>query len=560
MEDLLDIGIPRDTMLRLGNMKKASSRLQALGLYEQAQTFRLSRTAYSTITRSKERTNNLATRFQQTFNRYMQRNVSSSDLMSYLEFETGDLNYFDAFTVPQANDGTEVVGKRGKKIGPWYLIDQWCWGRNRGVFSSSKLSKEESHIWRMPQPARQTQVNKWTKAILEERAAELCKVAVEYDKAHTELNQAFRSKDVDVIRSKRVIGCTTTAAAKYSHELGAASRDVLLVEEAGEILESHVLTALGKKTTQLILIGDHKQLRPKVATYGLTVEKGEGYDLNRSLFERLVLKGFPHHVLTHQHRMRPEISSLVRSLTYPELIDAPKTKGRPNLRGFQNDLIFVDHRQPEDEIKEVANWRDMTSLSSKQNAFEAEMVLKCVKYLAQQGYSTDNLVVLTPYLGQLRLLQDVLSRDNDPVLNDLDNADLVRAGLVPASSAQQSRKKLRLASIDNYQGEESDIVIVSLTRSNEKFDIGFMSAPERLNVLLSRARNALIMIGNSETFKGSRKGAQLWTQLFEILTAEGHVYPGFPVKCPRHPDTKALLSKAAEFDTECPEGGCRQPW
>ncbi len=53
--------------------------------------------------------------------------------------------------------------------------------------------------------------------------------------------------------------------------------------------------------------------------YKLTVEKGEGYDLNRSLFERLVLKGYPHHTLKAQHRMRPEISRLVRELTYPDL-------------------------------------------------------------------------------------------------------------------------------------------------------------------------------------------------------------------------------------------------
>jgi superfamily I DNA and/or RNA helicase len=118
---------------------------------------------------------------------------------------------------------------------------------------------------------------------------------------------------------------------------------VLLVEEAGEILESHILTALGSRTKQLILIGDHKQLRPKVNNHRLSVEKGEGYDLNRSLFERRVLKGFPHQTLTEQHRMRPEISSLIRQLTYPDLADAPKTLGRPDLRGFRDSVIFVNH-------------------------------------------------------------------------------------------------------------------------------------------------------------------------------------------------------------------------
>lgn len=560
MEDLLDIGIPSGTMLRLGNIKKTSSRLQGLGLHEGAQSFKLSTAAWSTIQQLKELTHNLAVRFESRFDQYMRNGVSKSDIMDYLEFAAGDVNYFEAFTVPQTNDGSTIVGKKGRKISPWYLIDQWCLGRDRGIFSPKKMTGDESHIWRLPPPTRKSLLDKWIGAILEDRVAELSKIAAEYDRAQSELNEAFRSKHITAIQSKRVIGCTTTAAAKYSHELRAASGDVLLVEEAGEILECHVLTALGERTSQLILIGDHKQLRPKVATYELSVEKGEGYDLNRSLFERLVLRGFPHHVLTQQHRMRPEISALVRSLTYPDLLDAPSTKNRPALRGFQNNLIFVDHRQTEDDIKEVANWRNMTSLSSKQNGFEAKMVLRCVKYLLQQGYDRKNLVILTPYLGQLRLLQDELSKDNDLVLNDLDSMDLMRAGLAAPSSVPQSRKRLRLASIDNYQGEESDVVVVSLTRSNKTCDIGFMSAPERLNVLLSRARNALIMIGNSETFLGSRKGGQIWARLFDMLTAGGHMYTGFPVKCIRHPKKKALLRRDADFDAECPDGGCDEPW
>ncbi|KAL8906627.1 MAG: hypothetical protein Q9171_006195 [Xanthocarpia ochracea] len=560
LEDLLDIGIPVSTMLRLGNMGKATSRLKTLGLREQTASSRLTKAAWSAIDQLKLSTNHLSDQLSQSFDQYMKTNISKSDLMEYLEFQSGDMNYFEAFTVPTSQDGSSIVGKRGKSVNALYLIDQWCSGRGRGVFSSSPLAAEASQIWAMPLHRRRTVIATWNTAILEERVSELSRLAIEHDKAQRQLDEAFKTKHVAVIESKRVIGCTTTAAAKYAYELRAASRDVLLVEEAGEILESHVLTALGEKTTQLILIGDHKQLRPKAANYELSVEKGEGYDLNRSMFERLVLKGFPHQVLTQQHRMRPEISSLVRSLTYPDLLDAPKTKGRPSLRGFQDNLIFVDHRQPERDIQEAANWKDMTSLSSKQNRFEAEMVLKCVKYLAQQGYGSDNIVVLTPYLGQLRLLQEVLSAENDPVLNDLDTADLVRAGLIQPLANQKSQRKLRLACIDNYQGEESDIVIVTLTRSNINCDIGFMSAPERLNVLLSRARNALILIGNSETFLGSRKGKPIWEQLFKMLEVGRHVYTGFPVECMSHQGRKALLSTPGEFDSECPDGGCKEPW
>src|SRR5947207_13306329 len=129
------------------------------------------------------------------------------------------------------------------------------------------------------------------------------------------INEISMETYLTIMRQKRIIACTTTAAAKYVQSLQSIAPGVLLVEEAGEILESHILTALGPDTKQLILIGDHKQLRPKVH-YDLSVEKGDGYDLNRSLFERLILRNYPHQVLFQQHRMRPELSALVRQLTY----------------------------------------------------------------------------------------------------------------------------------------------------------------------------------------------------------------------------------------------------
>jgi hypothetical protein len=85
------------------------------------------------------------------------------------------------------------------------------------------------------------------------------------------------------------------------------------------------------------------------------------------------------------------------------------------------------------------------------------MVLKVVRYLAQQGYGTENIVVLTPYLGQLRQLLDALKKDNDPVLSDLDTHDLIRAGFVSAVTAKQERKQLRLSTIGLHSLSTSGI-------------------------------------------------------------------------------------------------------
>jgi len=145
--------------------------------------------------------------------------------------------------------------------------------------------------------------------------------------------------------------------------------------------------------------------------------------------------------------MRPEISALIRHLTYPELRDAPKTANRPNLLGVQDNIVFIHHENLEDENKQLADRHDMASTSSKQNSFEIHMILKIVKYLAQQGYGTDKLVILTPYLGQLSKLRDILKKDNDPVLNDLDSHELVRAGLLNPAQAKLHKKPIRLATI-----------------------------------------------------------------------------------------------------------------
>lgn len=556
LEDLLDIGIPADSMLRLGG--KSTPRTKPLALFDQPSSHSISPQTWKLIDHLKTSSNELAEQLQNAFTNYLSTNRQKAELMEYLEFHSADPPFYEGFTVPREQDGMLRVGKRGKVVDEFYLLDQWCNGDNAGIFQNS-IPQSSEQLWQMGTPARHAIIATWRLDMLKDQVSNFCAISQGYNDCQIRVDRAFKGKQSKIIGSKRIIGCTTTAAAKYAQELQAASRDVLMVEEAGEILESHILTALSTETEQLILIGDHKQLRPKVNNYRLSVEKGEGFDMNRSLFERLILKGYPHQTLMQQHRMRPEISSLVRSLTYPDLVDAPKTRGRDNLRGFQDNVVFLDHSHLEDSNPEIADFKDMSSFSSKRNTFEAEMVLQCVRYLAQQGYGTERIVVLTPYLGQLQLLQKLLSKTNDPILNDLDSYDLVRAGLLPSASAKLSKRPINISTIDNYQGEESDIVIASLTRSNASHEIGFLKSPERLNVLLSRARDALILIGNAQTFLGARMKDDVWKRFFELLKEGRHVYDGFPVKCERHPDRTSLLREVADFDIDCPDGGCKEP-
>eukprot|EP00983_Pelagomonas_calceolata_P042443 1138506-Pelagomonas_calceolata.AAC.3 len=142
-----------------------------------------------------------------------------------------------------------------------------------------------------------------------------------------------------MLKEARIIGCTTTGlAGQKALIMGAVSPGIVVVEEAAELLESHVLTSLSPDTQHLIMIGDHKQLRPKVEYYPLSVQSGNGHDLNVSLFERLVVQGFPFATLTVQHRMHPGISALIKH-TYPGPSQKPALMQYCNMEIESNGLM-----------------------------------------------------------------------------------------------------------------------------------------------------------------------------------------------------------------------------
>ena len=455
LEDLLDAGVPDFAIVRLGSRYKASDRTQSLGIYSQAST----KQEYNPLIGQKRdsvcgKGHDLARRFSE----YQADGVSKRGLKEQSEFDLDNAQFFGAFDLPEDADGMARIDEKGKTVDEFYLLIRWCRGYDAGVFP--EVTREHPEVWSMSLEDRKATYVRWKEEIQSERNARFASVAKSLNEEVREIWTLLREKERGILRSKRIIGCTTTAAAKYFQDIQAAAPDILIVEEAGEILESHVLTALGPETQQLVLIGDHQQLRPKVH-FDFSVAKGSGYDADVSLFERLVSKGYPHETLSEQHRMRPEISKLLRKLTYPNLEDSSETLSRPNMRGFQSNLIFVSHNQQEDTSTGVKDSRDFETGMSRRNPYEAKMTLACVKYLAQQGYNSEKIVVLTPYVAQLRLLYDVLSKENDPVLNDLDCHDLIQAGLMPLGLAKLNKNKLRISSVGEF---EPQILRVQLKR------------------------------------------------------------------------------------------------
>ena len=436
-----------------------------MGLHERSGDYRYRRSpqSWNLFNKYSNMADNISTHVQKKASTFRHLKISTEALLDYLQFSDKDSEFHYALSTPENDDGMVRVGKKGKSIGPSYLMDRWLKGENAGIFQNT-IGKEYETIWNTDKDARSAYHKRWARDFYLEQAGILQTEIRSYSESYEQLSTVRDEKYADIIKQKSIIGCTTTAAAKYAKELLNARPGIILVEEAGEILESHVLTALSSNTKHLVLIGDHQQLRPKVNNYALTVERGDGYDLNKSLFERLVIGGYPHTTLAKQHRMRPEISDLVKRLMYPDLQDDAKTLNRPHLRGLQSDVIFFKHNHPEVQAENLADRRDEGSKVSRQNRFEAEMVLKTVRYLAQQGYGTDKQVILTPYLGQLSLLLKYLRADHDPVLNDLDSFDLVRAGLIPPASAEAAKRPIRISTIgtsSNIPIHERDRVVIA---------------------------------------------------------------------------------------------------
>ena len=313
---------------------------------EQSGGRKLNASTWNIIDQRKSEAASLETDLKKLVEAYRTASIEKQDILDHVEFSEHDSHFCDAFEVPEQEDGMTLVGSKGQAINRYYLLERWINGLNAGVLQN-QIAEEHAEIWAMNNSARRTFVDRWVDEILNDRLIGILSLVKRLNACTTSISTLFAERDTSVIRSKRIIGCTTTAAAKMTQELRDVSPGVLLVEEAGEILESHTLTSLNTNTKQLILIGDHLQLRPKVNNYALTVEKGNGYNLNQSLFERLVRAGVPHSTLQKQHRMCPEISSLVRHLTYPDLLDAPSTLNRPGLKGFQDKLIFLHHDHPE---------------------------------------------------------------------------------------------------------------------------------------------------------------------------------------------------------------------
>ncbi|KAG5490345.1 hypothetical protein JKF63_00465 [Porcisia hertigi] len=300
---------------------------------------------------------------------------------------------------------------------------------------------------------------------------------------------------LSLLQGADVVGLTTTGCAMNQNLLRSLRPSVLVVEEAAEVLESQLLACMTDSLKQIILIGDHYQLQPKVDTF--QYEKIN--HLNLSLFERLAQKIQPIR-LTEQRRMHPDISRLIRPFYSPQpLIDHVSLLTRPfpstsgagavdQVPGLVKRVFFWRHGHPEEEAP---------GSRSKVNTREIRMVQQVVAHLVSQGVLQKSITVVTPYLGQCRMLRGVLRL--------------------------RSLADVRVSTVDLYQGDENDVIVLSLVRTEKLTD--FIRTRNRLIVSCSRARFAMVMVGNDQLLRQCRH----WEQVLDQLQTEQCIGESLPI-------------------------------
>ncbi|KAI9068435.1 hypothetical protein FKP32DRAFT_1561707 [Trametes sanguinea] len=423
--------------------------------------------------------------------------------------------------------------------------------------------QRSANVWAMSSSERARLADDWEQKIrrkaYESQLSHYNALRDEYKEAckdHEDMRDENRRR---LLRRSDLIACTTTGAASLTSLLASVAPKVLLVEEAGQVLEAHILTSLVPSVQHLICIGDPQQLRPTLATFSLSMDSARGRELfmfDRSLMERLVNNGFQMSQLNVQRRMRPTISHFIRTILYPKLEDNAIVKEYPPVQGMQKDVLFFDHLNKEGGSDDSV---------SKYNMFEVQMIRDLVVYFLRQGrYSgPGDIAVLCAYLGQLQKVRAALRDLKIAVaVDERDAEQLARQGIDEEINFEQVlvARHVRLGTVDIFQGQEAKIVIVSLVRNSGQCDtgsasIGFLKSSNRINVALSRAKHGLYIMGNAANLRANTT----WATILDEMENRDQLATSFPIACPRHPEQSRLISKPGELPLASPAGGCLLP-
>ncbi|RWA12938.1 hypothetical protein EKO27_g2167 [Xylaria grammica] len=511
LEHLLDDGVKQ--IIRIGSRSK-SERLEGVNLRTVARTADRTKPEKSSLWETKTALD-AQERSVSVSLRELENCLGRPALQAYL-LEHHPQHHQALFGTLVDEDGFQEVRRS-----PHQLLDQWLHSGQASKTTPAPRPIEQLQaigLWAMSRAERHHLYNYWQRDIRDPIIEDILHGHKEYVGTRSQRTRVIREVDLRCLEAADVVGVTTTGLARNLELLRRLRCKVLICEEAGEVLEAHNLTALLPSIEHCILIGDHLQLRPQIQNYDLNSAnpRGAQYSLDVSLFERLVKPSqndsqrLPFSTLDTQRRMHPSISELIRHTLYPSLVDGANVFTYPEVLGMKKRLFWFHHSVPEDRAQQ----QDPTS-TSHTNSFEVDMTVALVQHLVRQGtYGPDDIAVITPYLGQLHRLRREMQSSlqisvGDKDLEELSALDASKVGEQEESPAHAPNapvrttllKSIRLATVDNFQGEEAKVVVISLVRSNNEKRCGFLNTSNRINVLLSRAKHGMYLISNSDTYE-----------------------------------------------------------
>jgi len=273
----------------------------------------------------------------------------------------------------------------------------------------------------------------------------------------------------DVFTKAQVITATLVGANHYT--IRDRRYKTVIIDEAAQALEPACWIPI-LKADRVVLAGDHCQLPPTVKSNHQT-SKG----LYHTLFEKLIAQ-HPNHVslLDVQYRMNAQIMKYPSLALYADRLQAAPTVAHWTLQGDDSPIMFIDTAGAgyEETVVDhaISNRDEAHFLCNHLASFVADL------NISPTDQAFPSIGIITPYRAQSLYLREIIAQDD---------------------RLQPYTKQLQVNTIDSFQGQEKDVIYISLTRSNAKQEIGFLADTRRMNVAMTRARKKLIVIGDSST-------------------------------------------------------------
>ena len=310
--------------------------------------------------------------------------------------------------------------------------------------------------------------------------------------------------NAELFGEARVIACTLVGSAH--HLLEGMKFGTLFIDEAAQALEAACWIPM-KRASRVILAGDHCQLPPTVKSIA-ALRAG----LGKTLMERIA-ENKPEVVtlLKIQYRMNDEIMRFSSDWFYGGKVEsAPQIKYRSVL-DYDHPITWIDtsDKEPADTIEEGEdlNFKEQFVGESfgRINKAEAELtLLTLAEYFTKIGKQrvlseSIDVGIISPYRAQVQYLKKLIKK---------------------YEFFKPYRRLISVNTVDGFQGQERDVILISLVRSNDEGQIGFLKDLRRMNVAMTRARMKLIILGNKDTMTKHPFYKKLWEYVEAINNYE----------------------------------------